>query len=235
LFTIHGVSGPRAQLAVKLNEKGVSIPSGARLTISNLTANALTLRKFNIQTNGNFIAAIASGKLSMPGIFDIGAGSMKLMRAGSLTQFSMTSPKLTLFPAAKYKKTLSLGKLDIASSGRFKYESLNQIFGLPGLMSARGRLSVGLEPNLIINPGCDEALANGRIRGWQVKTGSWTRRAATPKAFKGGAYFAPQVGASAELFQDHNVGVYSATIAGGTQEFAFQGYVRSAAWTLPEL
>lgn len=62
-------------------------------------------------------------------------------------------------------------------------------------------------------------------------SGNWTQATAGtnnfPAAFTGNTYFAPGDNASAELRQDINVAAFAATIASGTQLFAFNGWALS--------
>jgi RHS repeat-associated protein/uncharacterized repeat protein (TIGR01451 family) len=105
---------------------------------------------------------------------------------------------------------------------------------LAPVVSAGPDQTVTVAGNLLQNPGNDEPLASGEIRGWREAAGTtWTR--ATPGAdgfpasFRGASYFYAGEDAAAELQQDVNVAAFTAGIAAGTQQFEFKAYARSRA------
>lgn len=87
--------------------------------------------------------------------------------------------------------------------------------------------------NLIVNAGAEEPIVTaGQLPGWTVASGSdW--RTYSPQAavdappFEGERYFYAGSVASGELRQDVDVSAYAALIDAETQEFLFQGFVRS--------
>ena len=83
--------------------------------------------------------------------------------------------------------------------------------------------------NLIQNPGAEEPLVGGEIPDWtEVDGTNWTIRTSTnPPPFQGSAYFFAGDGATAELSQDVDVSAFAVEIAAGTQQFEFEGFVRS--------
>lgn len=84
------------------------------------------------------------------------------------------------------------------------------------------------QSNLLRNSGNEEPLVAGKIPGWTEVVGTnWTKRSSDPSPFEGGAYFFAGAEAHAELRQDVDVSSYETTIAAGTQQFVFEGYVRS--------
>jgi hypothetical protein len=89
-------------------------------------------------------------------------------------------------------------------------------------------ISSAKSQNLILNPGCEDALINGEIPHWtEVLGAGWTQRTASPDPYEGLAYFFPGVAALAELDQDVDVSNYKSAIDNGTQSFIFEGYVQA--------
>jgi len=85
-------------------------------------------------------------------------------------------------------------------------------------------------PNLLENPGAEEPLVDGEIRGWVEAAGSgWTVRTAAPGAFSGEAAFDAGTAPEGELRQDVDLSAYAERIDRGIQPFVFEGFVRSVA------
>ncbi len=83
-------------------------------------------------------------------------------------------------------------------------------------------------PNLLSNPGAEEALADGEIPGWtEVLGSSWLPAAAQPDPESGDSYFYAGENAAAELAQGVDVSAWEAAIDGGEVTFAFRGFVRT--------
>jgi photosystem II stability/assembly factor-like uncharacterized protein len=61
----------------------------------------------------------------------------------------MIAPRMTLFPGADFEGELPsvLERVLVESSGRFYYDSGQQLVGLPGTFTASGRLELGYEPD----------------------------------------------------------------------------------------
>ena len=85
-----------------------------------------------------------------------------------------------------------------------------------------------LGPNLLVNPGAEDALAGGELPGWTEVLGTeWRSRFAEPLPLEGAAYFSAGSEAVAELRQDIDVSAYAGAIDTGTQVFSFQSFVRT--------
>ena len=92
-----------------------------------------------------------------------------------------------------------------------------------------------LTENLILNPGCEDALVAGEIPYWTEVIGSnWTQRFASPEPYEGQSYFFPGVATLAELHQDVDVSNYKSAIDVGTQSFIFEGFVRAYTQSPPD-
>ncbi|MEM8963154.1 MAG: CARDB domain-containing protein, partial [Acidobacteriota bacterium] len=79
-------------------------------------------------------------------------------------------------------------------------------------------------PNLLVNAG-----AEADVDGWTGSDNGWQPRFADPVPILGGAYFSYRgAAASATLSQDVDLSAYASQIDGGAQEFAFEGFLRSA-------
>jgi RHS repeat-associated protein len=107
------------------------------------------------------------------------------------------------------------------------------------VVEAGANQSTELNANRVQNPGNDEALVNGEIRGWIEAAGTtWTRAASGasgfPESVNGGFFFYAGDTASAELRQDVDVSAFAATIVAGTQAFTWKAFVRSQAESLPD-
>ncbi|HEU4768602.1 MAG TPA: RHS repeat-associated core domain-containing protein [Pyrinomonadaceae bacterium] len=107
------------------------------------------------------------------------------------------------------------------------------------LVDAGANQSVELNANRVQNGGNDEALVNGEIRGWTEAAGTtWTRAASGasgfPESVNGGFFFYAGEIASAELRQDVDISAFAATIAAGTQAFAWRAFVRSRVESTPD-
>ncbi len=107
------------------------------------------------------------------------------------------------------------------------------------VVNAGSDVSVELNANLVRNPGNDEELLNGEIRGWSEAGGnSWTRgisgTGSFPESVNGGSVFYAGETATAELRQDIDVSSFAATIAAGTQSFEWKAYVRSRVEAMPD-
>ena len=71
--------------------------------------------------------------------------------------------------------------------------------------SGTSRLEELLEKELVVNPGCENALTDGNISGWTVESGKWTPRLKGPYPVSGIAYFYPGVCSIAELSQEISI------------------------------
>ena len=82
--------------------------------------------------------------------------------------------------------------------------------------------------NLIVNPGNDLPMVGGEISGWTEVVGTnWRQRTHDPAPFDGNSFFFAGVGSSATLRQTVDVSSLATAIDAGTQQFDFNGYVRS--------
>jgi RHS repeat-associated protein len=107
------------------------------------------------------------------------------------------------------------------------------------VVDAGANASVELNANRVQNPGNDESLVNGEIRAWTEAVGTtWTQAASGasgfPESVNGGHIFYAGEVASAELRQDIDLTAFAATIANGTQAFAWKAHVRSRAEATPD-
>lgn len=83
-------------------------------------------------------------------------------------------------------------------------------------------------PNLLANGGGEEALVDGEVPGWTEVTGSdWSVRSSPDLPYEGSAYFWSGLVALGEMRQDVDVSAFAQYIAAGSQQFLFQGYVKS--------
>jgi phage baseplate assembly protein gpV len=86
---------------------------------------------------------------------------------------------------------------------------------------------VGGTWNLLVNPGNDLPLEDGKIPGWTEVSGStWTQRSSSPAPHDGPAYFFAGAVATGELAQDVDVSSFASAIDAGSQDFGFRGYTR---------
>jgi hypothetical protein len=86
---------------------------------------------------------------------------------------------------------------------------------------------VGGTWNLLVNPGNDLPLEDGKIPGWTEVSGStWTQRSSSPAPHDGPAYFFAGAVETGELAQDADVSSFASAIDAGSQEFGFRGYTR---------
>ncbi len=86
--------------------------------------------------------------------------------------------------------------------------------------------------NLLLNPGNEAPLVDGKIPAWTEASGSWTQASAGsdnfPASYEGQTYFyAAGETATAELYQDVDVSALAATINAGTQQFEWKAFLRS--------
>lgn len=82
-------------------------------------------------------------------------------------------------------------------------------------------------PNLVRNPGGDEAVSGNEIPGWTRAAGSvWARAMAPPAPVTADGMF-QTTAAQAELWQDVDVSMYASFIDTGRQRFLFEGYLQS--------
>lgn len=147
VFRISGLDeGP---LQGVLDNESLRIPSGAFLAIQGVAEDVLTLEEFVVAANGEFTAAVRSGSVVVPGYFALTEGSARIENSGGVASFAMTSPRLTVFPGADFETSVptALERVEIASNGRFYYDSGTQNVGLPLAFSASGRLEFGYEPD----------------------------------------------------------------------------------------
>jgi hypothetical protein len=146
-FRVSGLDG--GHLTATIDNVGLRIDSGARLAILGVTDELLTLEAFEINASGDFIAQVAAGRFVVPNYFILGEGSASLGRANGIVSFEMIAPRMTLFPGADFEGELPsvLERVLVESSGRFYYDSGQQLVGLPGTFTASGRLELGYEPD----------------------------------------------------------------------------------------
>jgi uncharacterized repeat protein (TIGR01451 family) len=81
-------------------------------------------------------------------------------------------------------------------------------------------------PEMLVNPGAERAPQDGEIPGWTRVESDWRPRLFDPDPQSGDAYFFAGEAEVAELIQDIDVSALAGAIAGGGQEFAFEGYLR---------
>ncbi len=100
--------------------------------------------------------------------------------------------------------------------------------------------TLAINGNLVRNAGSEQELTGGEIASWiEVQGSTWTRGnsssgTAFPDPQRGAFYFLASEEAEAELRQDIDVSAFGTAIAGGTQQFEFKAYVRSAAEATPD-
>lgn len=91
-----------------------------------------------------------------------------------------------------------------------------------------GSIPIQATPNLIINPGAEYPLVNGKIPYWtEVGTTTWGQRVINPSPQQGSYYFAPGAGTSPELRQDINISAVGESIDAGQLQVQFSGYVNT--------
>jgi hypothetical protein len=97
-------------------------------------------------------------------------------------------------------------------------------------------VSITIAQNLILNPGCEDSLINGEIPHWvEVRGTDWqNRESGNPPSYEGNNMFFAGVSQTAELQQDIDVSIFTASIDSGTQYFYFEGYVRSYSQNPPD-
>jgi photosystem II stability/assembly factor-like uncharacterized protein len=146
-FRVSGLDG--GNLTASIDNDRLHIESGARLAILGVTDELLTLEAFEINANGDFNAQISSGRFIIPNYFILSEGNAALGRSSGIVTFEMLSPRMTVFPGADFEGQLPsvLERVLVESTGRFYYDSGQQLVGLPGTFSASGRLELGYEPD----------------------------------------------------------------------------------------
>jgi len=132
-----------------LNNSGIQVPTGARLAITGVSDELLTLEPFSMQNNGDFALRVATGLVNVPGFFSLSGGTSDLVRTNGVVAFAMSAPLLTVFPGSGFSTSVPtpLDRLAIGSDGRFYYDSGTQSLNLPNVFSASGRLELGYEPD----------------------------------------------------------------------------------------
>ncbi|GAB4000267.1 hypothetical protein GCM10028807_52710 [Spirosoma daeguense] len=89
--------------------------------------------------------------------------------------------------------------------------------------------------NLILNPGCDLPLVNGKIPNWvEVVGNEWTNSVSGAQPYSGQGFFFAGNLVDAELAQTIPLDDYTCAIALGNQSFLFTGYVRSYPQSPPD-
>jgi RHS repeat-associated protein len=102
----------------------------------------------------------------------------------------------------------------------------------PPVANAGPDRTVGVEINLLTNPGNELPLEGGEIPGWVRAAGdAWAQPTAgaggLPENFEGRSYFYAGGAAAGELRQDVSLAAFAPSIAAGTQQFSFRAAVRT--------
>ena len=197
-------------------DQTITLPGTARLSGS-VTDDGLPL---------NSTLTIAWSQVSGPG-------------TTTFTDASSAITTATFSEAGTYVLRLSASDSDLTG-----FDELTVVVNPPApnqapVVDAGPNHSVELNANQVQNPGNDEPLVNGEIRGWIEAVGSsWTRAASGasgfPESVNGGFIFYAGETASAELRQDIDVSGFAATIAAGTQSFALKAHARSRVEAIPD-
>ena len=80
-------------------------------------------------------------------------------------------------------------------------------------------------PQLLLNPGCEAGLANGKVPGWLAFEGGWAPRSADPAPHEGKAYFSAGEGPRGELRQLVDLSGHAREIDDGRLGLTFEGHV----------
>jgi RHS repeat-associated protein len=145
----------------------------------------------------------------------------------------------TFSAAGTYVLRLSAGDTELTSADELTVTVNPAAPNQAPVVEAGAAQSIELNSNLVRNPGNDDELVDGEIRGWTETVGNlWTRGFSGtndfPESVNGGSFFYAGETASAELRQDLDVSGFAATIASGTQSFEWKAYVRSRAESTPD-
>jgi len=184
--------------------------------------------------------ATLNGRVSDDGLPSVGTLTSlwsKVSGPGTVTFANANSPVTTAsFSAAgSYVLRLTASDSQLSSSDDLVI-TVNSANQAPSVNAGPDQ-SISINGNLVANPGNEEPLLNGLIAGWTAVQGTtWTQGTASGfPAAHGNSYFFAGSAAQAELSQDVDVSAFSPGIDAGTQQFAFQAYVRSASEALPDL
>ena len=143
------VNSVPSNLEVVLDNTGVRLPNGAQLAVQGVSNELFVIDDDSFIGNDGDFSIGVSGTLGFDGVFEYCDGSLSFERADDgVVTFDLMGGELVVMPGA-FESRISLEERAFFSSdGRFYYNSgLQEDIGLPGLISATGRLEFGFEPD----------------------------------------------------------------------------------------
>ena len=122
---------------------------GARLGMSGLSADLITLDNLELQANGDFSGGAQNGAFAIPNFFSVSSGGIFFAKEGSSVSLSFAAPSIVLLPNSPMQTLLEapVERLLVESDGRMYVDSGQRTIPLPGLAEATGRIEFGYEPD----------------------------------------------------------------------------------------
>ena len=150
LILIRGVSTDN--LTVQLFHDGYAVGNGARLQVTGVNSDLLTLSPFTNRANQNFTATVTTGSFSVPNHFQMASSQMKFQRVAGVVSLEINSPTLTLMPGSQNQTVLTapFPKVIVGTDGRFYADSGVKAINLLGGLKLQGRLEIGNEPSAAV-------------------------------------------------------------------------------------
>jgi photosystem II stability/assembly factor-like uncharacterized protein len=147
---LRGVSTDN--LAVRLFQDGYAAVSGARLLVTGVNTDFLTLSPFTNRANADFTASVTSGAFTVPNHFRMTGGQMILRRSAGVVGLEINSPTVTLLPGSQNATTLAapFSQMRVDTEGRFYADTGARELTLLGGAKLRGRLELGNEPSAAV-------------------------------------------------------------------------------------
>jgi hypothetical protein len=210
----------------------VTVTAAAQTPVVNAGPNqTIILPNMTAQLNGTVTDAVLPPGGTLTSLWSLVSGP------GSVTFANAAQPQTTAAFSAPgtYVLQLTANNTQLTSSATVTISIVQAL-----VINTGGDQTVVVSSDLLQNAGAEAALVNDQIPSWAQVTGStWTQATDTgtaefPAPMEGKTYFYAGPTASAELSQDVDVSGFASTIAAGTQQFEFKGYVQSAVKEAPD-
>jgi len=146
-FIIHGAGGMSSPVTLRIDQTGVKVASGSKLTVQGMSISSLSVDQLTIRADGSFEISADGLTINTPE-FQLTSSSVTLRHAQGTATLSLNQPRLKLSSVAFPSVELPAQPVSIASTGVWECNSGLQTIEKPDMFTLRAVISAGMDAQL---------------------------------------------------------------------------------------